>query len=82
MGATVPTWADIIAIATALGSGAYTFGVMGQRVKALEDKALKAEDLEHDFHELTNRFTGMEVTLKNLESMMSEIRTRIMQGPR
>jgi hypothetical protein len=73
----VPTWADIIAIGLTMLSGAYTYGVLGQKVTALEEKARNAEELAHDFHDLTNRLTGLEVSMTNVETLLREVRDTV-----
>ena len=74
---TVPTWADIIAIGMTMLSGAYTYGVLGQKVTALEEKAKNAEALAQDFHDLTNRLTGLEVSMTNVENLLREVRDSV-----
>ena len=66
----MPTWADIVAIGAAVMSGAYTFGVMGQKVRSLEEKAMKAEDLERDF--------GM----ANVQTLLTEVRDTVRRSSR
>lgn len=82
MGGIVPTWADVIAIGAAVMSGAYTFGVMGQKVRTLEEKADRAEDLERDFHELTDRLIRLEVGMANVQTLLTEVRDTIRRSSR
>jgi chromosome segregation ATPase len=77
----VPTWADIIAIGAAMISGAYTYGVMGQKVRNLEEKAKDAEELARDFHGLTDRLTRLEVGMTNVEALLREVRDTIRNLP-
>jgi hypothetical protein len=77
MGVAVPTWADIVAILSTVITGAYVFGTLGQRVRTLEEKADRAEDLERDFHELTSRLTRLEVGLENVQKMLEEVRNAL-----
>jgi len=78
----MPTWADIVAIGLAVMSGAYTFGVMGQKVRTLEDKADRAEDLERDFHELTDRLIRLEVGMANVQQLLTEVRDTVRRSSR
>jgi signal recognition particle GTPase len=78
----MPTWADIIAIGAAVMSGAYTFGVMGQKVRSLEEKAMKAEDLERDFHDLTDRLIRLEVGMANVQTLLTEVRDTVRKSSR
>ena len=78
----MPTWADIIAIGAAVISGAYTFGVMGQKVRSLEEKAMKAEDLERDFHDLTDRLIRLEVGMANVQTLLTEVRDTVRRSSR
>ena len=82
MGGFMPTWADIIAIGAAVMSGAYTFGVMGQKVRSLEEKASKAEDLERDFHDLTDRLIRLEVGMANVQQLLTEVRDTVRRSSR
>ena len=63
-------------------SGAYTFGVMGQKVRSLEEKAMKAEDLERDFHDLTDRLIRLEVGMANVQTLLTEVRDTIRRSSR
>ena len=82
MGGLMPTWADIVAIGAAVMSGAYTFGVMGQKVRSLEEKAMKAEDLERDFHDLTDRLIRLEVGMANVQTLLTEVRDTVRRSSR
>jgi len=63
-------------------SGAYTFGVMGQKVRSLEEKAMKAEDLERDFHDLTDRLIRLEVGMANVQTLLTEVRDTVRRSSR
>ena len=58
-------------------SGAYTYGVMGQKVRNLEEKAKDAEELARVFHDLTDRLTRLEVGMTNVEKLLTEVRDTI-----
>ena len=63
-------------------SGAYTFGGMGQKVRSLEEKATKAEDLERDFHDLTDRLIRLEVGMANVQQLLTEVRDTVRRSSR
>ena len=82
----LPTWADIVAIGAAIVSGAYSYGVIGQKVKTLEtavkDHADRAIDLDRDFREVTDRLTRLEVGMTNVQSLLTEVRDTVRRTSR
>lgn len=78
----LPTWADIISIGTAALSAAYSWGVIGQKVKGLEERlderSDRADDLEREFREITNRLSGLEANMTSALSLLAEVRSAVM----
>lgn len=78
----LPTWADIVAIGSALVSGAYSYGVIGQKVKDLEKTitatADRHDELDRDFREVSDRLTRLETQMTNAVSLLTEVRNAVL----
>jgi hypothetical protein len=78
----LPTWADIVAIGSALVSGAYSFGVIGQKVKSLElaltERSKQSDELERDFRDVSSRLSGLEANMTSVLAMLSEVRSAVL----
>ena len=63
-------------------SGAYSFGVIGQKVKGLEsliaEKVERQDELERDFREVTDRLTRLETQMTNAVSLLTEVRNAVL----
>jgi hypothetical protein len=72
-----PSWTDLAAIVLAAISGVYTFGVMEQKIRTLEDKAKRSDTLERDVHVLSERMRGLEVSMRNVEQMLIDMKNEL-----
>ena len=78
----LPTWADIIAIGGAVLSAAYSWGVVGQKVKGLEDDLVeqkKAHDaLTISASQMSQSVARLEAGMINIEKLVTEVRNAVL----
>jgi biopolymer transport protein ExbB/TolQ len=81
----MPTWADffavVVAIVSGLVSGAVSFGALNEKIKGLEEKAFRGEQLEEDFRDIVQRMARLEEGIKHTNEMLTEMRSYWLNQP-
>jgi len=81
----IPTWADIVALGGAALSAAYSWGVVGQKVKSLEDD-LKEQKKAHDAltasaTQMSQSVVRLESGMASIEKLLTEVRNAVLYKP-